>query len=435
METTDQDPLESILSVVTSEHEESIIEEEKPICDLDNLVIHLESLKRKSASKKISHKKKRRTDINEECVDQKPVIADDVMIKCLLQEMVDKVDRNEVPLSNLVFSTLGCQSSTETEPDDDISAYLESSSSESSQSPTPLPIDEDVYFHDDVNNENELNPDSSSTMVASDANENLLISPLSKDCDVKIERLKLTSFHRSDIEYYLKSLPKPDRNLPLINVKMREKLRKNKKILLRRRNGKSAPASKCKGLKKAKRWRCGACEACQRPDCRRCLFCKDMKKYGGAGVKKQSCIQRPDCLTTRTGHTRVSLASKENVVSGEKITKSKVAAPSPEVKSKLAEIKTQRKTSRTETPHLPPVKRRKTVAGGVAPSTGQNPSLVERPKLNKYATVNGADDLLIRKNKMDQIKEKFKLQEKALKEGKTSLMNLSKEELLFGFHL
>ena len=140
-------------------------------------------------------------------------------------------------------------------------------------------------------------------------------------------------------------------------------------------------------------------------------------------------------LTTRAGHTRVSLASKENVVSGEKITKSKVAAPSPEVKSKLAEIKTQRKTSRTETPHLPPVKRRKKVAGGLTPSMGQNPSLVERPKLNKYATVNGADDLLIRKNKMDQIKEKFKLQEKALKEGKTSLMNLSKEELLFGFHL
>ena len=160
-----------------------------------------------------------------------------------------------------------------------------------------------------------------------------------------------------------------------------------------------------------------------------------MKKYGGAGVKKQSCIHRPDCLTTRAGHTRVSLASKENVVSGEKVRRSKVAAPSPEVKLKLAEIKTQRKTSRTETPHLPPVKRRKKVAGGLTPSTGPNPSLVERPKLNKYATVNGADDLLIRKNKMDQIKEKFKLQEKALKEGKTSLMNLSKEELLFGFHL
>ena len=398
-------------------------------------MIHIENLKRKSPPKKISHKKKRRTDLSEETIDQKPVIDDDVIIKCLVNEMVDKVDRNEVPLSNLVFSTLGCQSSHEAEPEDDISPYLESSASESSQSPEPLPIP-DVYFNEDLNDENELNPDSSSIMVTSDANDNLLVSNLSKDCNVQIERLKLTPVHMRDIDYYLKLLQKPNKTLSQINTKMRVKLRKNKKILLRKRNGKSVTARQCKVLKKVKRWRCGMCEACQSPDCRRCLFCKDMKKYGGAGVKKQSCIERPDCVKTRAGSTR-------DVASHEKTAKYKAAAPSTEVKSKPAAalVKTQRRTSWTKTEQLPPVKRKKKVPGGAGGAGGlttrQSPSLslVERPKLNKYATVNGAEDLLIRENKMDQIKEKFKLQEKALKEGKTSMLNLSKEELLFGFHL
>ena len=173
------------------------------------------------------------------------------------------------------------------------------------------------------------------------------------------------------------------------------------------------------------------CEACQRPDCRKCLFCVDMKKYGGAGVKKQSCIERPDCVKKRAGTSRVGLLGKEDVVSGEKKIKFKAAAPSSEVKSKPARIKKQR-TSLTESQNVAAVKRKKKIS---TPRQIPSLSLVERPKLNKYATVNGAEDLLIRKNKMDQIKEKFKLQEKALKEGKTSLLNLSKEELLFGFHL
>ena len=107
------------------------------------------------------------------------------------------------------------------------------------------------------------------------------------------------------------------------------------------------------------------------------------------------------------------------------------APPPSEAKSKPAQIKKQR-ISLTESQNLPEVKRKKKIS---RPRPIPSVPLVERPKLNKYATVNGAEDLLIRKNKMDQIKEKFKLQEKAVKEGKTSLLNLSKEELLFGFHL
>ena len=38
-----------------------------------------------------------------------------------------------------------------------------------------------------------------------------------------------------------------------------------------------------------------SCPACLQPDCRACKYCSDMKKYGGPGVKKQSCEHRPKC--------------------------------------------------------------------------------------------------------------------------------------------
>jgi len=42
--------------------------------------------------------------------------------------------------------------------------------------------------------------------------------------------------------------------------------------------------------------RCGSCKACTAPDCRKCVYCLDMKKYGGPGTKKQRCLKRPNCL-------------------------------------------------------------------------------------------------------------------------------------------
>ena len=41
--------------------------------------------------------------------------------------------------------------------------------------------------------------------------------------------------------------------------------------------------------------RCMSCPACVQADCRVCKYCVDMKKYGGPGVKKQSCELRPKC--------------------------------------------------------------------------------------------------------------------------------------------
>ncbi|OQR81155.1 hypothetical protein ACHHYP_16701 [Achlya hypogyna] len=38
--------------------------------------------------------------------------------------------------------------------------------------------------------------------------------------------------------------------------------------------------------------RCGVCVGCLAPDCMKCRHCQDMKKYGGPGLRKQSCKSR-----------------------------------------------------------------------------------------------------------------------------------------------
>lgn len=42
--------------------------------------------------------------------------------------------------------------------------------------------------------------------------------------------------------------------------------------------------------------RCKRCEACIRPECGDCNFCRDMKKFGGPGKLKQTCVLR-QCLS------------------------------------------------------------------------------------------------------------------------------------------
>ncbi|CAN7949496.1 unnamed protein product [Ixodes pacificus] len=42
----------------------------------------------------------------------------------------------------------------------------------------------------------------------------------------------------------------------------------------------------------ARKGRCGFCEACLATDCKHCVFCKNMKKYGGSGTFKQCCVRR-----------------------------------------------------------------------------------------------------------------------------------------------
>ncbi|XP_035246899.1 lysine-specific demethylase 2B isoform X1 [Anguilla anguilla] len=66
-----------------------------------------------------------------------------------------------------------------------------------------------------------------------------------------------------------------------------------------------------------RRTRCRKCEACMRTECGECHFCKDMKKFGGPGRMKQSCIMR-QCIAPVLPHTAVCLvcgeAGKEDTV-------------------------------------------------------------------------------------------------------------------------
>ena len=60
-----------------------------------------------------------------------------------------------------------------------------------------------------------------------------------------------------------------------------------------------------------KRTRCD-CVGCARKDCEDCSHCKDMKKYGGPGIKKKRCIHRQcerSCVPTSKGTVQKSLFS------------------------------------------------------------------------------------------------------------------------------
>uniref|UniRef100_A0A672P3V1 Lysine-specific demethylase 2B n=1 Tax=Sinocyclocheilus grahami TaxID=75366 RepID=A0A672P3V1_SINGR len=92
----------------------------------------------------------------------------------------------------------------------------------------------------------------------------------------------------------------------------------------------AAPGSTAGGVKlsssrgsssaRRRRTRCRKCEACMRKECGECHFCKDMKKFGGPGRMKQSCIMR-QCIAPVLPHTAVCLvcgeAGKEDTVENE----------------------------------------------------------------------------------------------------------------------
>ena len=58
--------------------------------------------------------------------------------------------------------------------------------------------------------------------------------------------------------------------------------------------------------------RCMSCPACLQPDCRACKYCIDMKKYGGPGVKKQSCEHRPKCHAKEKGKAETMSSSRSD---------------------------------------------------------------------------------------------------------------------------
>ena len=59
---------------------------------------------------------------------------------------------------------------------------------------------------------------------------------------------------------------------------------------------------------------CKECPSCIKPDCRRCIFCRDKRKYGGKNIKKQKCMYKDKCsnpivLCNICNGTRVSTYS------------------------------------------------------------------------------------------------------------------------------
>ena len=43
---------------------------------------------------------------------------------------------------------------------------------------------------------------------------------------------------------------------------------------------------------RVKKTRCKECASCIREDCRKCIYCQDMKRYGGPGRLKQKCMYK-----------------------------------------------------------------------------------------------------------------------------------------------
>ena len=71
------------------------------------------------------------------------------------------------------------------------------------------------------------------------------------------------------------------------------------------------------GSSRVRRVRCKQCDACLRDDCRECVFCRDMRKHGGPGTMKQTCIKRrclnpilPSSVTMNGGEAAVQTAVK-----------------------------------------------------------------------------------------------------------------------------
>ncbi|GLE07149.1 hypothetical protein PINS_up017124, partial [Pythium insidiosum] len=80
-------------------------------------------------------------------------------------------------------------------------------------------------------------------------------------------------------------------------------------------SGSEGRDERCKGAR-SRVMRCGKCAGCTASDCLRCRHCLDMKKYGGPGLRKQSCqarkCVRPKIVVLNQG--REDLREDENVL-------------------------------------------------------------------------------------------------------------------------
>ncbi|XP_063310331.1 lysine-specific demethylase 2B isoform X2 [Pelobates fuscus] len=131
-----------------------------------------------------------------------------------------------------------------------------------------------------------------------------------------------------DMKNVLKEHADDDHNLAISGIPVvswPKKTNKNKAVGRPKGKLATSPAVKLSANRtssgaRRRRTRCRKCEACLRTECGECHFCKDMKKFGGPGRMKQSCIMR-QCIAPVLPHTAVCLvcgeAGKEDCVEGQ----------------------------------------------------------------------------------------------------------------------
>ncbi|RXG72610.1 hypothetical protein Avbf_06314 [Armadillidium vulgare] len=87
---------------------------------------------------------------------------------------------------------------------------------------------------------------------------------------------------------------------------------KRKGLLLKKKNSQISIASTPKTERVLKKtvW-CNKCPGCTTPNCRECVHCLDMKKYGGPGTKKKPCLKRK-CFNPLRSAKSLSNMREEN---------------------------------------------------------------------------------------------------------------------------
>ena len=116
----------------------------------------------------------------------------------------------------------------------------------------------------------------------------------------------------------LKEIKSFDTNIKVLDT-TEKKIKKKRK---RAPNGAPKPPKVVKTGKRIRRVRCKQCEACRREDCRTCVFCKDMKKYGGPGTMKQTCQARR-CLNPLLPKTVIDRINVQNNLDSNKTVEDK----------------------------------------------------------------------------------------------------------------
>ena len=67
----------------------------------------------------------------------------------------------------------------------------------------------------------------------------------------------------------------------------------------------------CSQKKRKRTVACGHCDACGRDDCGKCLNCLDKPKFGGQGIRKQSCLERKCRFPTSATITSLTVSTPD----------------------------------------------------------------------------------------------------------------------------